>query len=196
MSKRRKSVRIAVGLATAAVLAAGAVHGWVVNNPKWDLSGSNIVKYRANQLPSTWQSRLSSARNAWNGVSGASIDLLRDDSNYGIRVYDGYIDGANATLGLATRYWPWNTYISSATVEMDQNENWYTGSSASGIGANQFDLQGAMAHELGHAMGILHTNASCAGSLRPTMCDSLAPGTTMFRSLATDDANALRYLYP
>lgn len=196
MSKRKKSVRVAVGLAAAAILAAGTLQAWVVNNPKWDLSGSNIVKYRANQLPSTWQSRLSSARNTWNAVGGASIDLLRDDTNYGIRVYDGYIDGAYGTLGVATRYWPWNTYISSATIKMDHSESWYTGSSASGIGATQFDLQGAMVHELGHAMGILHTNVSCTGYLRPTMCDSLTTGTTIFRSLATDDANALSYLYP
>lgn len=196
MSTRRKGVRVAVALAVVAVVAAGTLHAWVVQNPKWDLSGSNVVNYRANQLPSTWQSRFSSARSVWNGVGGAKIDLIRNDSSYGIRAYDGHIDGAFGVLGQAIRYWPWNTYISSATIEIDEDENWYTGSSASGIAGNQFDLQSVMTHEIGHAVAIMHTNAACAGTLRPTMCDALPIGTTYFRSLTTDDANALSYLYP
>lgn len=172
-----------------------SIKAWVVQNPKWNLSGSSNVYFRANQLPTNYQNRLYNARDTWNAVSGASITLLRDDSSYGLRVYDGYIDGAGGTLGQATRYWPWDTYISSATLKVDYSENWNetTGSTA----WNQFDLMGVLTHELGHTMAILHTNVGgCTGTSGPTMCPSLSMGSDHMRSLMTDDANALGYLYP
>lgn len=172
-----------------------SIKAWVVQNPKWDLSSSNIVYFRANQLPTNYQNRLYNARDSWNAISGASIFLSRNDSSYDIRVYDGYIDGAGNVLGVATRYWPWNTYISSATLQVDSSESWNdtTGTTA----WDKHDLMGILTHELGHTMAIKHTNdGGCTGTSGPTMCPSLSKGSDHMRSLTTDDANALRYLYP
>lgn len=171
-------------------------NAWVVQNPKWDLSSSNYVYFRANELPSTWQSRLYMARDSWNNVSGSSITLLRNDQSYGIRVYDGHVDGQYGWAGVTRRYWSWNTYISWATIELDEDENWYTSSSTCCIASDQVDLVSNMTHELGHSVAIKHTNASCSGSSRPTMCDGIVLGTTYKRSLESDDEGALGYLYP
>lgn len=170
------------------------LQAWVVQNPKWNISSSTVVNYRANELPTAFQDRLSDARWSWNNVSPARIELYRNDTSYGLRVYDGYIDGSGGTLGVTSRYWPWDTYISWATIKVEENENWYTGTGTPG--STQIDLQSLLTHELGHALAILHTNASCTGTSRPTMCSGQPAGTNYMRSLESDDQGALNYLYP
>lgn len=165
------------------------VSAWVVQNPKWDLSSSSIVNFRANGLPSAYQSRVYNARDAWNAVSGSKLVYSRDDSSYQLDIYDGYIDGASGTLATTTRYWPWNTYTSSANMEIDYSENWYTGTGSPG--ATQHDLWSVLTHEFGHASAILHTNASCPSGGGPTMCPSISKGQSYMRSLESDDQNAL-----
>lgn len=178
-----------------AIIGANMVNAWVVQNPIWNISSSTVVNYRANELPTgNFQNRLSDARTSWNNVSPARIQLVRNDVSYGIRVYDGYIDGAGGTLGNTIRYYPWDTYISSATIQVDENENWYTGTGTPG--GTQFDLQSLLAHELGHSMAIQHSNATCTGDSRPTMCSGLVAGTIYKRTLQADDQGALNYLYP
>lgn len=176
------------------LIGAKLANAWVVQNPKWNISSATVVNYRADELPTAFQNRLSDARSAWNNVSPARIDLLRNDASYGLRVYAGWIDGTGGTLGVTTRYWAGDAYISWATLKVEESENWYTGTGTPG--ATQFDLQSVLAHELGHAVAISHTNASCAGTSRPTMCANITTGTNYMRSLEADDRGALNYLYP
>ncbi|VAW31133.1 hypothetical protein MNBD_CHLOROFLEXI01-4460 [hydrothermal vent metagenome] len=195
MKKGIQLIVVSVALVvTISLIGVKLAHAWVVQNPKWDISSSTTVNYRANQLPTAFQNRLSDARWAWNGVSPARINLYRNDSSYGLRVYDGWIDGAGGYLGVATRYWPWNTYISWATIKVETNESWYTGTGSPG--ATEIDLQSLLTHELGHGVAILHTNVSCTGTSRPTMCSGQPVGTNYMRSLESDDQGALNYLYP
>lgn len=177
-----------------AVVSSGVVRAWVASTPYWDLSGSSTVYFRVNELPSTYQSRLYNARDQWNAVSGASIILSRNDSSYDLRVFDGHIDGQWGTAGITKRYWAGDTYISWATVEVDEDEAWYTGTGTPG--GSEVDLYSVLTHELGHALAINHTNNSCSGGANPTMCPVVPVGTTWMRSLENDDKNALIYLYP
>lgn len=167
---------------------------WVVQNPRWDISSSTVVNYKANELPPIFQDRLSDARWAWNNVSPARIELYRNDTSYKLRVYDGLIDGSGGTLAITLRFLPWDTFISWAVIKVEENENWYTGTGSPS--PTQTDLQSLLTHELGHAVAILHTNAPCTGTSRPTMCSGQPVGTNYMRSLETDDQGALSYLYP
>lgn len=137
---------------------------------------------------------MGNARDQWNAVSGASITLSRNDSSYDLRVFDGYIDGQWGVAGITKRYWAGDTYISWATLEVDEDEDWYTGTGTPG--GLEVDLYSVLTHELGHALAIKHTNNSCSGGTNPTMCDAVPVGTTWMRSLENDDKNALIYLYP
>ncbi len=54
----------------------------------------------------------------------------------------------------------------------------------------EYDIDGIMAHEVGHVIGIGHSNVSGA-----TMYPSISSCNTSARSLATDDFNARNSLY-
>lgn len=84
----------------------------------------------------------------------------------------------------------------------------YTGSGTPG--GTQFDLQGMLAHEFGHATGFvnqddffnsnfLESDAACPdSSTRNTMCSGTAyvKGKTIYRTLDTHDVHTFRNAYP
>ena len=69
-------------------------------------------------------------------------------------------------------------------------DNWNWADGPSFIGGNQFDIQGVMAHEYGHALGLGHSGVGSA-----TMFPSASQGSTAIRSIATDDVNGIRCIY-
>jgi len=69
-------------------------------------------------------------------------------------------------------------------------ENWTWADGPSFIPGNQFDLQGVMCHEYGHALGLGHSTVGSA-----TMFPSASQGSTGIRSIATDDVNGVRCVY-
>jgi len=62
----------------------------------------------------------------------------------------------------------------------------------------QIDIQGVMAHELGHALGLGHAQSNfCTGSCtnRSTMCPVICSNGVSERDLAPDDAGGLQSIY-
>lgn len=170
------------------------VSAYVVGGPKWDVSENYFVTYKGDELPNTYQARLGDASQTWNQVSSKNLYLYQNDEVYGLRVYDGSIDGEYGTLGVTTRYWPWAEYITWATMKVDSDENWYTGTRSPA--GTEPDLLSVLTHEMGHAIGIKHTDQPCTGNSRPTMCTGVPVGTTYLRTLETDDKSAIQFLYP
>jgi len=60
----------------------------------------------------------------------------------------------------------------------------------SNIGNQVFDIQSVACHELGHALGLGHTNVG--GS---TMTPSVAPGSTGNRTIGPDDVAGVQFIY-
>ena len=58
-------------------------------------------------------------------------------------------------------------------------------------GHTKYDLQNTLTHELGHALGLMHTNADPLAVMYP----SSAPGETCKRTLSADDIDGLNDLY-
>jgi virginiamycin B lyase len=63
--------------------------------------------------------------------------------------------------------------------------DWYTGADPGAVGANQYDFQTIVTHELGHALGLGHS-----GDTASVMYAYLAPGTAR-RSVTTQDLSVL-----
>jgi hypothetical protein len=78
--------------------------------------------------------------------------------------------------------------IYDADVYTNTSVQFYS-SRESGCSA-EYDIDGVMAHEVGHVIGIGHSNVSGA-----TMYPSVSACNTANRSLATDDVNAKNDLY-
>jgi hypothetical protein len=68
-------------------------------------------------------------------------------------------------------------YSGSDVITLIQGWSWFTGADASSIGADQYDFETIVSHELGHALGLGHSSD---------------PTSTMFASLATSQVR--RYL--
>jgi hypothetical protein len=56
--------------------------------------------------------------------------------------------------------------------------------------SNRFDIQGVMAHEYGHALGLGHSGIGQA-----TMAPSVAAGSTAIRSIHSDDTDGIQCVY-
>lgn len=61
----------------------------------------------------------------------------------------------------------------------------------------QIDIQGVVAHELGHALGLGHTNVSCGGACatQSTMCPFLCGDGVAARDIEVDDQAGLQAIY-
>lgn len=96
------------------------------------------------------------------------------------------IDGAGRTLAQA--YYPddVNSARVAGDVQFDSSERWEGGNS---LGGDAFDLVLTAVHEIGHALGLEHSNV--AGSV---LAASVAPNQS-FLGLASSDVTSIRTLY-
>jgi hypothetical protein len=82
-------------------------------------------------------------------------------------------NGAGEIIGFDVRFY-------------DSGRTWTSGSPAIG----EFDIQGVACHELGHALGLGHSNVADA-----TMYPSTTSGNTSLRTIAADDVAGIQAIY-
>jgi hypothetical protein len=74
-------------------------------------------------------------------------------------------------------------YTTTGEITLIQGWNWYAGSDPTQVGANQYDFETTVTHELGHALGLGESSDPTSA-----MYGTLATGTTI-RTLTTADLN-------
>ncbi len=152
---------------TAGQLLAGDVNVYV-NNSNGDLTSDELA-------------RIQDAVNAVDAVV----------SPYGVTVAEvSDPTQANVTLSMGTTSAAGNygqgvlgCYTTAGAITLIHGWNWYAGADLTQIGANQYDFQTTVTHELGHALGLGESNVTTSA-----MYGTLAPGTTI-RTLTTADLN-------
>ncbi|MCC9605864.1 matrixin family metalloprotease [Blastopirellula sp. JC732] len=162
----------------------------------WDGAGqgSATLTYYVGQVPESFsltqaevESAVSAALKAWSDVIDVTfvettIANLRDS----IDIEFGSIDGSGGTLAQA--YFPddVNPAIIAGDVLVDIAETWEIGNN---LGSAAFDLTYVLVHELGHSLGLEHSDTP--GSV---MYPSVSPSKS-FTELSSEDVDAALALY-
>lgn len=195
--KRYKLLMLTIASVTLLFLGVSVVSAYVSYPEKW---ATNSVTYDQSALSSGWASAVWEGARQWNNVTPSPFAFSATSSSSNTNdVWLANIDGQYGTYAQTITYFPGGTTITRFTLQFDSSENW-TG----GLGApssDQLDSVSVAAHEMGHAMGLGHTQWwRCAVWVneddKPTMCGSYPYGKVYFRYLEQDDIDAINAKYP
>ena len=118
----------------------------------------------------------------WERVADIRFTQVSDRHDVDIRLGWLELDGEGGVLGETTI--PASGPLQTVTVALDFGEDWFTGGDAP---ANRIDFSYVAAHEIGHALGIDHSE-----ELNSLMSPFYSTGIT---ELQSDDMNAIRSIY-
>lgn len=194
MSLKRKNIRILIIIIISFLLGLGSaqayslsVYGGFNSNPVYLDGNSNLT--------SSMYSSIHNGCLPWNSA-GAKINVYRSSkrpaavsfpSKNGKNQVSHSKVGVNDYLMCTYRY---NNASGLKTIESDININtsvpWGSAASTSGV----FDYQSAMTHEIGHVLGLGHSNA-----INATMYSTMPKNETSKRTLDSDDKYGARAIY-
>lgn len=150
------------------------------------------------------ETAIESAVEAWNNVPGSEARIVINRSasaeqrvdwqsnDIHLVVFDetgssGYFSGASGIVAITPVSFFTDGRIIDADVVFNGKNFRFTTSGENGA----FDIQDVAAHELGHLIGLDHSGVCGA-----TMYPYVDPEVILHRSLAIDDENGLRHIYP
>lgn len=207
--------KILVLVAVAALVGVGALSAYVLLSPArtWDSPPNYIVDNRGLTGVNDGNGGVSAVVNAinnssvgWNSTSAGTVVSASSGSVSGFSLGDGvpmlnFRDPQNACTGncLAATFTGFyqqrsnGTYrIYDADIVTNTSHSWTSqGEDPGGSGcSSEFYIEGVQVHEVGHGLGLGHSNTSGA-----TMFPSVSACNNAPASIATDDANAIVALY-
>lgn len=133
------------------------------------------------------------AFNAWNAVPGARVRFIEDDGGtpadeLNVVYWDDDWKWDPDILALTSTWSKESGTLVQFSIAMNGSDpDWDTSGRETAM-----DLQNALAHEVGHALGLAHDNDHGDATMAPTA----APGETRKRDLHRSDEAGARYLYP
>ena len=139
---------------------------------------------------STWQSAAKNAMSNWS-TTGADFSYYSTTNTGHVTILPGITDDPyNLAQDLAsnTYYRNGKYYRGASTIII--NTDCYSWSASSSCPSNRYDVENVLAHELGHSLGLNHSNVSGA-----TMVQGSSMGMTSKRSLETDDKDGAKAIY-
>lgn len=127
-----------------------AVNGSFGGTVTWSLLGSFAAQYR---------SEIQTAFHEWAQAANINFTQVADNTASNVTLEWGYIDGAGSVLGV-TDYSFAGGIFTSARITFDSSEHW--SAQASGLMEDGEYFKALALHEVGHAIGIDHYNATTA----------------------------------
>jgi Ca2+-binding RTX toxin-like protein len=162
-----------------------ALEGQKWGAPTFGTAGGEVTWAVDGTVPTSYVPIFESAFAAWALVGNITFTQAASTSVSVINIDFNYIDGLNQTLGEATYYYSDATML-SATITIDAGEGWqWVGDEVLSAGGS--DLFILALHEIGHAIGLDHYNASPA-----IMNSVLSPSLTGFTQ---SDIDGIRAIY-
>src|SRR5687767_1270770 len=193
---RRHLFRAVIVAALLAVSVAGYSYSTYA---KWSSSSATFYVNPSNADVSSTSAiwALQYAMNVWNNAGssfhfqygGTASDNSSAYDNRNVILFRNQSNGS----AIASTYSWWNSsnqLLDSDIIIWDGPFTFYTGTSGCGGIANSAYLEDIATHELGHALGLSHSNYSDA-----TMYPSYSYCSQEGRTLASDDVNGLKALY-
>ena len=141
----------------------------------------------------TWEEAAAGADIVGPGTVGGAAALVLNESN---DVFFGNL--GSSTLGVtvvwSTRGGRPSSRIVEADIMIDPDWNWQLVQPGGSIAKNALDLKGVITHEVGHYVGLGHTDTStlCAAE---TMYPSIGAGDSSRQSLGLGDRAGINRLY-
>ncbi|MBV9078088.1 MAG: matrixin family metalloprotease [Methylobacteriaceae bacterium] len=154
-----------------------------LNGPHW--THATITWSIDSTIPANEAGDISTAFARWASVANLHFNQVAAGTNADIEFSQRSIDGANKTLGQTT--WSYSgTSLTGADVVFDQDEGW------SGQGSALASRSGASftvtaLHEIGHALGLGHYNAS------PAVMNAVI--SSAVQDLTASDIHGIQALY-
>lgn len=211
----KNHIRLYLVLAAVGLLVAGSVSAYVLLSPArtWDSAPNYRVDSRGltgvNDSDGGATAVVNAINNSsvgWNSSGSGTVVTAFKGSVSGFSLGDGvpmlnFTDPQNACTGncLAATFTGYyssrgdGTYrIYDADIVTNTSHSWTSqGEDPGGSGCSgEFYIEGVMVHEIGHGLGLGHTNVSGA-----TMYPSVSACNNSPASIASDDANAINALY-
>lgn len=160
----------------------------------WDGPGkgaTDVTYFLTNTPPGLSKADVSAAiktaLDAWSQVAAVRFTESKNPGQAKqLDISFGKIDGVGGTLAQA--YFPADVNPSriAGDVQFDDSENWEVGNAK---GSSAFDLVRVAVHEIGHALGLDHSNMSSA-----ILAPSVSPNE-YFTALDQDDVDAILSIY-
>ena len=198
-----RAVRTLVAAAVA-VAGAAALHTGVGAYATFAHWGSGAVTFYVNPVnadvsQSAAIAALQAGMDVWNTQSGTSFryqyggtatDTATAYDNRNVIMFRNASNGS--TIASTYSWWTSNNeLVDSDIVFWDGGFTFFTGSTGCGGVSNAAYIEDIAAHELGHALGLNHSTSTDA-----TMYPSYSYCSMEFRTLAADDINGAKALYP
>lgn len=197
-------------LAVLTVLAGSSVSAYVLLSPRrtWDSDPNVRVDNRGNSTVTDGVGGRDAVRNAivssaaWNGAGAGTVVNATVASVSGFRLGDGipmlnFRDPVGACSGscLAATFTGYYQRRSNGTyriydADIVTNPNVNFASAGEACSGSEFRIEGVMVHEVGHLLGLGHTNVSGA-----TMFPSVSACNNAPASTEADDEAGIRDLY-